>query len=142
MQMKNTDELLAEIKESTEIKSFLAENDEYIKNLTLTQYLDILIEEKNITRKEVINNSELNYTYGYQILNGTRKPTKDKLLQICFGMKATPDEANRILVLANAGGLYSKNRRDCVIIFALEKKLSLTQANELLYELNEEIIEI
>lgn len=131
-----------EIKTSTEIKTFLKENDEYIKNFTLTQYLELLIKEKNLTKKEVINNSDLNYTYGYQILNGTRKPTKDKLLQICFGMKATPEEANRILVLANAGGLYSKVRRDCVIIFALEKGLSLMQANDLLYELNEDIINI
>lgn len=140
--MKNTNELLMEIKTSTEIKTFLKENDEYIKNFTLTQYLELLIKEKNLTKKEVINNSDLNYTYGYQILNGTRKPTKDKLLQICFGMRATPEEANRILVLANAGGLYSKVRRDCVIIFALEKGLSLMQANDLLYELNEEIINI
>ena len=57
-------------------------------------------------------------------------------------MKATPEETNRILILANAGGLYSKIRRDCVIIFALEKGLTLNQANELLYELNEDIIEI
>ena len=142
MQMKNTNELLTEIKKSTEIKNFLKENDEYIKNFTLTQYLDTLIKEKGLTKKEIINSSELNYTYGYQILNGTRKPTKDKLIQICFGMKATPEETNRILILANAGGLYSKIRRDCVIIFALEKGLTLNQANELLYELNEDIIEI
>ncbi len=140
--MKNTNELLTEIKKSTEIKNFLKENDEYIKNFTLTQYLDTLIKEKGLTKKEIINSSELNYTYGYQILNGTRKPTKDKLIQICFGMKATPEETNRILILANAGGLYSKIRRDCVIIFALEKGLTLNQANELLYELNEDIIEI
>lgn len=140
--MKNTDQLLSEIKASDEIKIFLEENDEYIKNYTLVQYLDLLIKEKNLTKKEVINKSELNYTYGYQILNGTRKPTKDKLLQICFGMKATPQETNRILVLANAGGLYSKIRRDCVIIFALEKGLSLIETNELLDELNENIIEI
>ncbi len=140
--MKNTDELLTELKASKEIKNFLKENDENIKNYTLVEYFDLLIKEKNLTKKDIINKSELNYTYGYQILNGSRKPTKDKLIQICFGMSATPQEANRILVLANAGGLYSKVRRDCVIIFALEKGLSLTQTNELLYELNENIIEI
>ena len=140
--MKNTDELVAEIKRSSEIKSFLAENDEYIKNMTLTRYFEILLEEKNIARKDAINNSQLNYTYGYQILNGTRKATKDKLIQLCFGLKATPEEANRILVLADAGGLYGKNRRDCVIIFALEKGLGVNEANDLLYELNERVLEL
>ena len=140
--MKSTDELVAEIKQSAEIKNFLTENDKYIKNMTLTQYFDILLKEKGLARKDAINNSQLNYTYGYQILNGTRKATKDKLIQLCFGLKATPEEANRILVLADAGGLYGKNRRDCVIIFALEKGMPLTEANELLYELNERIIEL
>ena len=140
--MKSTDELIAEIKKSSEIKSFLTENDEYIKNMTLSQYFDILLEEKGIARKEAIKNSQLNYTYGYQILNGTRKATKDKLIQLCFGLKATPEEANRILVLADAGGLYGRNRRDCVIIFALEKGISLTETNELLYELNEKVIDL
>jgi hypothetical protein len=137
--MKNTDELLTEIKKSTEIKTFLSENSDDIKNLSLTEYLNILLEKKQVSRSEAIKKSELNYTYGYQMINGTRKPSKDKLLQLCFGLGATSEEANRILLIANAGGLYSKNRRDCVIIFALDKGLSLTKANELLCELGEDM---
>lgn len=140
--MKNTSELLMEIKKSTEIKSFLSENDKYIKNLTLKEYLNMLLKEKKLQRKYVIKKSELNYTYGYQILNRTRKPNKDKLIQLAFGLGADVEETNRMLLIADAGGLYSKNRRDCIIIFAINKKLSLRQTNELLFELNEKIIEI
>ncbi len=140
--MKNTNELLSEIKQSTEIKSFLSKNNKYIKNLTLKEYLNILLKEKNISRKYVIKKSELNYTYGYQILNGTRKPTKDKLIQLAFGIGTNVEETNRILLIADAGGLYSKNRRDCIIIFAINKGLSLQQTNELLFKLNERIIDI
>ena len=140
--MKNTNELLSEIKQSTEIKSFLSKNNKYIKNLTLKEYLNILLKEKNISRKYVIKKSELNYTYGYQILNGTRKPTKDKLIQLAFGIGTNVEETNRILLIADAGGLYSKNRRDCIIIFAINKGLSLQQTNELLFKLNERLIDI
>lgn len=140
--MKNTDELLAEIKQSTEIKNFLADNNEDIKNLTLSEYINILIEKKQVPKNQVITKAELNYTYGYQIINGTRKPTKDKLLQLCFGLNATVEEANRLLLIANAGGLYSKNRRDCIIIFALNKGLSVVETNNLLYELNEELFDL
>lgn len=140
--MKNTDQLMAEIKKSTEIKNFLAENNEDIKNLTLSEYLNILIDKKQVPKGEVIKKAELNYTYGYQMINGTRKPTKDKLLQLCFGLGTTVEEANRILLIADAGGLYSKNRRDCIIIFALDKGLSLDETNELLYELGEKIFEL
>lgn len=140
--MKNTDQLLQEIKRSNEIKSFLKENDEYINNYSLTEYIDKLIKDKNLSKKEVIKSSQLDYTYGYQIVNGTRKPSKNKLIQLCFGLKASSDEANRILVLGSAGGLYSKNRRDCIIIFALDKGMTLLQTNEMLFELNEAIFEI
>ncbi len=140
--MKNTDQLMAEIKKSTEIKNFLAENNEDIKNLTLSEYLNILIDKKQVPKGEVIKKAELNYTYGYQMINGTRKPTKDKLLQLCFGLGTTVEEANRILLIADAGGLYSKNRRDCIIIFALDKGLSLDETNELLYELGEKVFEL
>lgn len=140
--MKNTDQLMAEIKKSTEIKNFLAENNEDIKNFTLSEYLNILIDKKQVPKGEVIKKAELNYTYGYQMINGTRKPTKDKLLQLCFGLGATVEEANRILLIADAGGLYSKNRRDCIIIFALDKGLSLDETNELLYELGEKVFEL
>lgn len=140
--MKNTEELLTEIMQSTEIKGFLQDNEDSIPNLSLTEYFDMLMKKKHLARKDVINKSQLNYTYGYQILNGTRKPTKDKLIQICFGLGATVKEANRILILADAGGLYSKNRRDCIVMFALNKKLSVQELNELLFELNERIIEL
>lgn len=140
--MKNTDQLMAEIKKSTEIRRFLTENNEDIKNLSLSEYLNILIEKKQVSKGEVIKKAELNYTYGYQMINGTRKPTKDKLLQLCFGLNTTVEEANRILLIADAGGLYSKNRRDCIIIFALDKGLSLNEANELLYELGEKVFEL
>lgn len=140
--MKNTDQLMAEIKKSTEIKNFLAENNEDIKNFTLSEYLNILIDKKQVPKGEVIKKAELNYTYGYQMINGTRKPTKDKLLQLCFGLGATVEEANRILLIADAGGLYIKNRRDCIIIFALDKGLSLDETNELLYELGEKVFEL
>ena len=138
--MKNTEELMAEILRSTELTDFLSKNEQDIPNLSLTDYLNTLLAEKQVSRKEVIKKSELNYTYGYQILNGTRKPTKDKLIQICFGLNASVQETNRILTIANAGGLYSKNRRDCIIIFALNKGLSLQQLNDLLFELNERIV--
>lgn len=140
--MKNTDQLMAEIKKSTEIKKFLAENNEDIKNFTLSEYLNILIDKKQVPKGEVIKKAELNYTYGYQMINGTRKPTKDKLLQLCFGLGTTVEEANRILLIADAGGLYIKNRRDCIIIFALDKGLSLDETNELLYELGEKVFEL
>ncbi|MBQ8941004.1 MAG: XRE family transcriptional regulator [Firmicutes bacterium] len=141
--MKNTEELLAEIMQSAEISDFFKENEKYITNLSLIDYFNILIDEKQVRKKDVIKKSAVNQTYGYQILDGTKKsPSKDKLIQLCFGMGATVEEANRILALANAGTLYSKNRRDCIIIFALNKGLTIYELNDLLFELDEKTFDL
>ena len=44
------------------------------------------------------------------------------------------------LTLSKNGQLYSKNKRDSILIFALEKKLSVMDANELLQEMGEPLL--
>lgn len=47
-------------------------------------------------------------------------------------MEATFTETSQLLRLAGHGSLYPKVRRDAAIIFAIEKKYTMQQANELL----------
>ena len=56
--MKNTEELLTEIMQSTEIKGFLQDNEDSIPNLSLTEYFDMLMKKKHLARKDVINKSQ------------------------------------------------------------------------------------
>ena len=56
-------------------------------------------------------------------------------------MHLTLQERNRLLTIAKAGILYSKNRRDAILIFGLERELSLIDINELLYEMGEDVLE-
>jgi hypothetical protein len=46
-----------------------------------------------------------------------------------------------MLKLAEKSQLYVKNKRDAIIIFALNKKLSMIELNELLFEEGCEILE-
>lgn len=52
-------------------------------------------------------------------------------------MEATLTETSQLLRLAGHGSLYPKVRRDAAIIFAIEKKHTMQQANELLLSLQE-----
>ena len=52
-------------------------------------------------------------------------------------MSATLAETNQLLRLSGQGTLYVKIRRDAAIIFAIEKKYTMQQANELLIRENE-----
>ncbi len=49
-------------------------------------------------------------------------------------------ETDRLLQAAGANELYCKNRRDAIIIFAVQKGYTLQKVNEELYRFGEETI--
>ncbi len=65
-----------------------------------------------------------------------KKPSRDKILQLCIGANFTLDETNKALKIGNCGELYPKIMRDSVIIFALNKNLNIVRTNELLFSYN------
>ena len=48
-------------------------------------------------RNEAIHRSRLNQTFAYQILAGTRHASRDKLLQLAFGMRLDIRDASELL---------------------------------------------
>ena len=97
-----------------------------------------LLTQKNITRSELIKNTNLDRTYAYQILSGDKNGTKDKILQICIALSCSVEETNQLLTISNNAKLYAKVKRDSLIIFALNNDYSVLQTNELLLKYNQE----
>ena len=134
---KSTGELFTELKEEKNLGGYLQRNrDELI--LPLNEYLEKLLAEKNLTKKEVIERSGLNREYVYHIFSGLKKnPSRPKLLAIAFAMELSLDEVQYLLRYAGLGILYPRNQWDAIIISAVEQKLNVAQTNDLLYRLGE-----
>ena len=139
--MKSTDELLKILQNTQDINDYIKDNFEDINNITFTEYLEQLMKSNNLTRAKVIDGSNIQKSYGYQIFDGSKKPSRNKVLALCFSMGLSVDESNRLLKLSDNAILYPRIKRDSTIIFALEKKQNLINANILLNEMNEDIIE-
>ena len=107
---------------------------------TLSNYLAQLLAEKGLSRAKVIEQANLARAYGYQIFQGEKQPSRDKLLAIAFAMHLSLDECNRMLTLAHANILYSKNRRDAILIYGLSKGISIYEVNDLLLSVEEEAL--
>ncbi|MDO5388017.1 MAG: hypothetical protein Q4F63_02165 [Clostridia bacterium] len=138
---KSTDELLKILNAEEEIESYIKENKEDLINLSLSDYLDDMLKKYNISKNEAINNSALNQIYGYQIFDGKKKsPSRDKLIQLIFGLGLDVTDAQRLLKIAGVNELYPRIKRDSIIIFAINKKVSVSECDELLFELGEETI--
>lgn len=138
---KSTDELLKILNQEEEIETYIEENKEDLIDLSLSDYLDDMLKKYNISKNAAINNSELNQIYGYQIFDGKKKnPSRDKLIQLIFGMGLNITDAQRLLKIAGVNELYPRIKRDSIIIFAINKKINITQCDELLFELGEETV--
>ena len=133
-----TEELLDELLSTSDLEGYLEEREP--GGRTLSEYLQQLLAEKGLERSRVVRMANLNDTFGYQIFQGTRHPSRDKVLQIAFAMALTLRETNRALKASGANELYCKDRRDAIIIFCLDRGCSLQKVNEELYRFGEKTI--
>lgn len=139
--IKSTQELLELIKKSPNWDSYLenAEND-LIKTIPLHICLQKLLEEKALKKSDIIHLANIDRGYGYEIFSGSKLPSRDKLLSICFAFPLSATEVQTLLKSTGYPQLYARIERDSVILYALEHGLSLCAANELLFEMGYEIL--
>ena len=135
MYSKTTEDLLKTLLRTDEYSQLQELKDNGV--VSLAEHLDALLDQKETSKAEVIYRAGLDTVYGYQIFNGTRKPSRDKLLQLAFGFPLTYKETLTLLRIAGVYSLYVRRRRDSIIIFALNKGFSLEQLNELLEQEDE-----
>lgn len=137
---KSTEELLKILKNTPDLNTYLSEEKENIASLSLADYLNNLCVQKNISPAQCIKKTNLARTYAYQIFSGQKHPDKNKVLALCFGFSLSLDETQNLLKTTGYPILYAKTKRDSVIIFGLQRNCSLTDVNELLFEMNMELI--
>lgn len=136
MKNKKTEKLLDILntfQDKSQLNKYIDSLESNKNNLELFQYILKVARDKGFEKSDIIRNSDLYRTYGYEILSGKKLPSRDKLLQICIGNNFTLDETNRCLTLGKLGVLYAKNPRDSILIYALNNKLNLIDTNIILH---------
>ena len=136
----STLELEHEIKASTNIEDYLEKNSPHMLSHSLSEHLQMLLEQKGLSRADVVRDSLLNRTYVYQIFDGSRMPSRNKLIAVAFGIHLSAEEAQTMLKLAGYRSLYAKDERDAIILFALNQKKNIEETNELLYDHGMEVL--
>lgn len=135
MPVKDTAQLENELSETDDVIKFLDENAENFRKFTLAEYLRRLLDAKNLTKAQVIRDSQLDEGYAQHIFGGRKNPSRDKTLSLALAMKLSPKETDYLLYYAGHNKLYARSERDNVIAFALENHKSVLQTNELLEDL-------
>ena len=135
-----TEELLKNLLKSNNIEKYIKENEEHFIDLTISQFLSEYISAKGLKKSTVIKNAEISEIFGFQVLSGTRNPSRNTLLSLCIAMKMTLDEVQATLKIAGFAPLYPKTKRDSIIILGITNGKNVCQINNELYDNNEETL--
>ena len=119
---------------AADFEDFLAANQENMLTLTLSEYLSQQLYQKDIRVADVIRDSGLTKSYVHQIFNGEKKPSRDKLIAIAFGLHLNAEETQRMLKLGGCSELYPRTERDALILFAILHGKNISDTDDDLYE--------
>ncbi len=140
--MKTTNDLMTTINNITDKETldlYLKTIKKY-KDLNYLEYMNAVISDHGILKKDIVKQSGINRTYCYQMLSGRKKPGRDNAISIAIASKFSIAETITLLELLEIGSLYPKNTRDSIIIYAINRDYSVQETNELLYSKNEKTL--
>ena len=139
--MKDTAELMNEIKSAKNILDYMERNQEEMYLNTLADCFNEWLPKKDCQVADVVQKSNLNKSYVYQIFNGKKFPSRDKVIALAFGLELNADETQKLLKQAGYRELYPRDRRDALLLFAINQKMNILDANEVLYDHEIEVLE-
>lgn len=139
--MKDTAELMNEIKSTKNILDYMERNQEEMHLNTLAECLNEWLPKKDCQVSDVVKKSNLNKSYVYQIFRGKKFPSRDKVIALAFGLELNADETQKLLKQAGYRELYPRDRRDALLLFAINQKMNIIDANEVLYNHEIEVLE-
>ena len=111
-------------------------DEKMIENNAPPELADVLskyIDEKKISTSDVIRMLNVDRNYGYQMLNGTRTPTRNCLIQIALILKLDADRINYLLRLAGKSPLYVRNIVDARVFYAVKHNMEYYEAVDFIW---------
>lgn len=127
--------LLQKLFKAKSLPRFLDENENSLQLPAFNRYLLELCQKRGTVPEQIIKRTTIERTYGHQLFNGTRQPSRDKVIQLAFGFELDLEEAQALLKAARKVPLYPKIKRDAVIMFCLKNHSGEIEVQEMLAEL-------
>lgn len=128
----NTNTLMRRLFKANDLDAYMKGNESQFGAPDFHALLGDLCEERGLLPARVIEQSQIERTYGHQLFNGTRRPSRDKVLQLAIGMGLNVEETQKLLRAAGKSPLYPRLRRDAVILFGIQKSFSIIDVQEAL----------
>lgn len=130
----STQELWAKLFRTASLDRYLSESGAGVELPAFSTYLTGLCRAKGEKPAHILNRCNIESSYGHRLFSGGRKPSRDTVLQLAFGLELDAEETQQLLKVARAAPLHPRVKRDAVIAFCLHRNLPLVEAQQLLSE--------
>lgn len=118
------------------LDSFLNKNKANFNVPAFNEYIQSICDERHISAESIIKAADIDRTYGHQLFNGTRKPSRDNVIKLALAFKLDLAKTQKLLCIADKSALYPRIERDSAIIFAIGKGYDVQKVQELLFDHN------
>lgn len=98
-----TNTLLKRIVGGKDFEKVLEHEKNSFEEQSIAKYLNQLCDARGRIPEQVIKKAQIDRTYGHQIFNGTRQPSRDKLIQLAFGFGLSRGNGNESSGTGNRG---------------------------------------
>ena len=130
-----TSTLLRRLFKAPNLEGFMENNEDAIQTPPFHVYISELCQVTDQVPERVIRLSSIERTYGHQIFNGTRKPSRDKVIQLAFGFALDVDGTQELLKAAQKNLLYPRIKRDAAILYCISHHIDIVEAQSMLHDL-------
>jgi hypothetical protein len=130
-----TSTLLRKLFKATNLEGFIEKNAIAMETPPFHEYISELCRTVGQVPERVIKQACIERTYGHQLFNGTRKPSRDKVIQLAFGFGLGVDEAQKLLKIAQKSLLYPKIKRDAAILYCISHHIGIVETQSMLNDM-------
>lgn len=135
-----TSTLFRRLFKTADIKDFIEKNEVDLKTPVFHEYIEQLRNERGKKRSDIANLAAIEKAFCNQLFNGTRKPSRDKVIQLAFGFGLDLEGTQKLLQVAQKSPLYPRIKRDAAIIYCVDRSLNIDETQGLLYDLGLQIL--
>jgi hypothetical protein len=117
------------------IKDFMEQNADEMRLPSFSEYISGLCSDRGEVPERIIKRANIERSFGHQLFKGTKKPSRDTVLQLAFGFEADVDTAQELLKYAGMSMLYPRVKRDAAIIYCLYNRFTIVEAQAVLHDM-------
>lgn len=101
---------------------------------SFSELLNFYLAQRGMKRSKLIIAMNIDRNYGYQILNGTRIPTRNQIIKIAVFLGLEVADLQRLLRICCREGLYVREMLDARVYYALEHKMPYAEACDFIWK--------